>query len=145
MSTVFVFGSNELGFHGSGAAKTALLHYGAIYGKSYGHYGNSFAIPTKDRDIQTLPLEIINMYVQGFLAFARGHKRMKFKVSRIGCGLAGYSDSQIAPMFKGASTNCCFDIKWRNYLGDDYAYFSYEGSTGIGEDIQQESVDAESS
>ena len=129
---IFVFGSNELGFHGSGAAKTALLHYGAVYGKSYGHYGNSFAIPTKDRDIQTLPLETIKMYVQGFLAYARGHRKAKFKVTRIGCGLAGYTNEQIAPLFKGATINCFFDSAWRPYLGDDYGYFEYSSGNSEG-------------
>ena len=129
---IFVFNSNELGFHGRGAAKTALLHYGAVYGKSYGHYGNSFAIPTKDRDMQKLSLETIKMYIQGFLAYARGHRKAKFKVTRIGCGLEDYTDEQIAPLFKGATINCFFDNAWRPYLGDDYGYFEYSSGNSEG-------------
>lgn len=123
MASVFVFGSNEAGIHGAGAAKTALDHYGAIYGKSYGHYGDSFAIPTKDVLIETLPLERIEMYVQGFLAYAKGHKKIKFQITAIGCGLAGYRDKDIAPLFSGASPNCYFDDRWRIYLGTSANYW----------------------
>jgi hypothetical protein len=120
----FVFGSNEAGIHGAGAAQHAYKKCGARYGKGYGHEGDSFAIPTKNEDIRTLPLDIINAYVAGFLAFATGRRKMKFMVTRIGCGLAGYTDAQIAPMFVGAPLNCIFDEKWKPYLGDTYEYFT---------------------
>ena len=123
---VFVFPSNTAGFHGAGAAKFAYEKKGAQWGKSYGHYGDSFAIPTKDRDIQTLPLEIIEYFVHGFLAYAYTHPKLYFQVSRIGCGLAGYKDSDIAPMFEGAPENCMFDEHWEPWL-KGYRYFSYKG------------------
>lgn len=119
----FVFGSNEAGIHGAGAALYAYKKCGAVYGKGYGHHGDSFAIPTKNEDIQTLPLLMIQGYVTGFIAFAYGKRKLKFMVTRIGCGLAGYTDKQIAPMFEGAPSNCMFDIKWKPYLGDSYEYF----------------------
>jgi hypothetical protein len=66
---------------------------------------------------------MIQGYVNGFLAYAYGKRKLKFMVTRIGCGLAGYKDHEIAPMFEGAPLNCIFDEKWRQYLGDDYTYF----------------------
>lgn len=74
-------------------------------------------------DIETLPLDLISCYVCGFLAYATGHRKMKFQVTRIGCGLAGYTDKDIAPLFEGAPLNCVFDEKWRPFLGDKYEYF----------------------
>lgn len=121
--TVLVFGSNEAGIHGAGAAAFAYAKRGARYGFSYGHSGDSFAIPTKNEDIRTLPLDMINAYVCGFLAYATGKRKLKFMVTRIGCGLAGYKDADIAPMFVGAPKNCMFDIKWKPWLGDSYDYF----------------------
>lgn len=120
---IFVFGSNEAGIHGAGAAAFAYAKRGARYGFGYGHSGDSFAIPTKNEDIRTLPLDIINAYVCGFLAYATGKRKLKFMVTRIGCGLAGYADAEIAPMFVGAPLNCIFDEKWRPFLGDSYDYF----------------------
>lgn len=120
---VFVFGSNERGIHGAGAAKEACAKHGARWGQGYGHHGDSFAIPTKDERIETLPLGRIEKYVQDFLAYATGHHDLTFQVTRIGCGLAGYKDSDIAPLFKGAPLNCQFDEKWHAYLGDSYSYW----------------------
>ncbi|MFA7188510.1 MAG: hypothetical protein WC117_00310 [Sphaerochaetaceae bacterium] len=120
---VFVFGSNDSGIHGAGAAKFAYEKKGARFGKSYGHYGDSFAIPTKDEDIRTLPLARIEQYVQGFLAYAAGHPKLKFQVTCIGCGLAGYKHEDIAPMFASATKNCLFDENWRALLGDDKQYW----------------------
>lgn len=111
--TVFVFGSNEAGVHGAGAARTAYEKHGARWGKSYGHYGDSFAIPTKDENIQTLSLDRIRLYVDGFIAYAQGHRKVQFKVTRIGCGLAGLRDEEIAPMFYNAPSNCLFDEAWK--------------------------------
>lgn len=123
MAQCFVFGSNDAGVHGAGAAAIAVKLHGAVFGRSYGHHGNSFAIPTKDEWIETLPLETIHDYVRGFIAYAKGHRKVTFKVTRIGCGLAGYTDEQIAPMFKDAPANCRFDEKWKPILGDQHTYW----------------------
>ena len=123
MPKVFVFGSNAAGIHGAGAAKFAWQNKGARHGKGYGHIGNSFAIPTKDEHIETLPLERIQMYVQGFIAYAIDHRKVTFQVTCIGCGLAGYKHKDIAPMFKDAPKNCQFDENWREFLGDDKVYW----------------------
>lgn len=123
---ILVFGSNEGGHHGAGAAWTAHRHHGAELGVAYGLTGNAFAIPTKDHTIRhTLPLSRIQGYVQGFIAFAEGQQHLVFNVTRIGCGLAGLKDEQIAPMFKGAINlgNVGFDTKWLPWLGNDAKYW----------------------
>lgn len=120
---VFVFGSNQSGIHGAGAARVAVEQYGARYGQAYGMQGNSFAIPTKDHSIRTLPLEDIKAYVDYFLVHARMHDEELFKVTQIGCGLAGYNKYDIAPMFKEAPNNCHFDLEWKDLLGDAHNYW----------------------
>jgi hypothetical protein len=110
---IFVFGSNLAGRHGKGAALTAYKQHGAVYGQGYGLQGNSFAIPTKDEDLNTLPLNKIRKYVESFIKFAKLNSDMKFSVTRIGCGLAGYEDHDIAPMFKNAPDNCILPAGWR--------------------------------
>lgn len=120
--TIFVFGSNEGGIHGAGAAAFAYSKKGARWGHGYGISGNSWAIPTKAAANgmvgDTLPLERIKQYVSGFLAFAHGHPDMQFEVTRIGCGLAGLKDEDIAPMFADAPANCSFDSVWTPWLKD---------------------------
>jgi hypothetical protein len=96
---VFVFGSNQAGIHGAGAAKLA-LKWGAKMGRGDGLYGQTYAIPTKDDNIETLPLDIIGNYVLDFLRKARKLPYTTFLVTQIGCGLAGYSPKDIAPLFK---------------------------------------------
>ncbi|MBX3288422.1 MAG: hypothetical protein KF855_03660 [Acidobacteria bacterium] len=102
---IFVFGSNEAGIHGAGAARDAVDHYGAKRGKGHGLHGRSYAIPTKDRNLQTLPLPDIEVYVKHFLMFAEAHDDLVFFVTKIGCGLAGYDAVDIAPMFKSRPAN----------------------------------------
>lgn len=99
MKEIFVFGSNLAGRHGKGAALFARQQHGAIYGQGIGLQGNSYAIPTKDHAIKTLPLSEISKHVKNFIQFAKAHPELNFNVTRIGCGLAGYKDTDIAPMF----------------------------------------------
>lgn len=96
---IFVFGSNESGIHGAGAARAA-MKFGAHYGQGFGIAGHTFAIPTKDWKIQTLTLEKINFYVDRFVEYTEFHPTLTFLVTPIGCGLAGFHVGQIAPMFK---------------------------------------------
>lgn len=112
---IFVFGSNLAGRHGKGAALTAFKQYGAIYGEGQGLQGNSYAIPTKDENIKTLPLNRIRRYVEQFIRFAQLNPEMTFKVTAIGTGLAGYDESEIAPMFVKAPINCILPVGWRNF------------------------------
>ena len=113
---IFVFGSNLAGRHGKGAALTARWEHGAIYGQGYGRQGNSFAIPTKDHQLRTLPLERIKDYVNKFIYYARASETEQFNVTRIGCGFAGYKDEQIAPFFRDAPPNCVLPEQWKELL-----------------------------
>lgn len=110
---IFVFGSNLAGRHGKGAALFAFQHHGAKYGVGEGPTGNAYAIPTKNVVLQPLALDIIDYHVGVFLFYARQHPELQFEVTRIGCGLAGYSDHQIAPMFAEAPANCVLPKGWR--------------------------------
>jgi len=110
---IFVFGSNLAGRHGKGAALYALRNHGAILWQGEGMQGNSYAIPTKDRQLVPLPLPEIATHVQRFLDFAKEHPELQFHVTRVGCGLVGYTDEQIAPMFRGYTANCHIDPAWR--------------------------------
>jgi len=112
---IFVFGSNEAGIHGAGAAKLARERFGAVLGEAFGLYGQSFAIPTKDENIKTLPLHNISQYVQAFLIVANKRKNLNFFVTEIGCGLAGYSIKDIAPMFKQAPDNVILPKRFVDY------------------------------
>ena len=111
-TNVFVFGSNQAGRHGAGAAWVARRHWGAITGVAVGREGASYAIPTKSQNLSVLPLETIEAYVQGFITYARSKPNITFLVTRIGCGLAGYRDEEIAPMFSDAPDNCELPDEW---------------------------------
>ena len=110
---IFVFGSNKAGIHGAGAALYAKLNHGAIQGQGEGLQGSSYAIPTKGHRIERISLDEIRPGVQRFIAFARENPDKYFFVTRIGCGLAGYTDSDIAPMFEHAPNNCALPDGWR--------------------------------
>lgn len=125
---IFVFGSNEGGHHGLGAAKTARLKHGYPMGLAFGLAGNAFGIPTKDRTIRrTLTVEEIRYYVDSFIQYARQRQDLTFQVTRIGCGLAGHRDQDIAPLFEKAPANCQFDTAWAPYLGSQRAYWGHVG------------------
>lgn len=109
---IFVFGSNLAGRHGKGAALCALKKHGAQYGVGVGPTGNAYALPTKDERLRTLPLARILVNVIRFMEYAQRHPELEFEVTRIGCGLAGYSDRDIAPMFAYAPSNCFLPREW---------------------------------
>lgn len=113
---IFVFGSNLAGRHGAGAAKFAVQHHGAIYGIGWGLQGNSFAIPTKDANIKTLPLDFIRQYVYKFKEFAEQHPELQFQLTPIGCGLAGYKHEDIGPMFKDSPPNVVIPKEFEPYV-----------------------------
>ncbi|TXM68336.1 hypothetical protein FV229_08095 [Methylobacterium sp. WL120] len=112
--TIFVFGSNLAGRHGKGAALTAVRRHGAIPGQGEGLQGQSYGIPTKDERIATLSLDRIEWHVIRFVEFAIDNPQLRFFVTRIGCGLAGYDDDEIAPFFKDAPENCMLPAGWRS-------------------------------
>ena len=94
---VFVFGSNLEGMHGGGAAWVAFQKFGAVLGCGVGLLGQSYAIPTMQGGVET-----IEPYVTSFIAFAKEHPELFFYVTRIGCGIAGFRDKEIAPLFSEA-------------------------------------------
>lgn len=113
MLEIFVFGSNEAGRHGKGAALFAKQNKGAVTGQGRGLQGKSYAIPTKDYNLNTRSLPLIAEDVEEFLFFAAENLNLKFEVTKIGCGLAGYSEEDIKPMFKNAPHNCNLPNGWR--------------------------------
>ena len=95
---VFVFGSNLAGMHGGGAAYVAFQKFGAVMGCGVGLRGQSYAIPTMQGGVET-----IKPYVDEFITFAKSRPDLFFYVTRIGCGIAGFRDKDIAPLFKDAA------------------------------------------
>lgn len=98
---IFTFGANLKGIHGKGAAKQAIT-WGAIWRQSEGLQGKTYAIPTKDKSIRTLPIQEIKPYVNRFIEFAKNNTDKIFLVTPIGCGLAGLNPKDVAPLFKDA-------------------------------------------
>ena len=96
---IFVFGSNLAGQHGGGAARLAYNQFGAEWGVGVGLTGQTYAIPTMHGGV-----DAIAPYVDEFIEFARQNSNMKFYVTRIGCGIAGFRDEDIAPLFRNALT-----------------------------------------
>ena len=94
---IFVFGSNLSGSHGGGAALLAYNRFGAIWGQGVGLQGQSYGIPTMHGGV-----DAIKPYVDELIAFAREHQEYKFLVTRVGCGIAGFADTEMAPLFKDA-------------------------------------------
>lgn len=114
--TIYVFGSNLSGRHGRGTALRAREYYGAVSGKGVGLQGASYAISTKDHALRALPLDQIAHYVTRFLEFAREHTELTFQMTRVGCGMAGYRDKQMAPLFADAPENCWLPEEWKPIL-----------------------------
>ena len=94
---IFVFGSNLAGMHGGGAARFAYKRFGAVWGQGVGLQGQSYAIPTMQGGVET-----IRPYVDEFIVFAKAHPEYTFLVTPIGCGIAGFKEEEIAPLFKAA-------------------------------------------
>ena len=106
---IFVFGSNLAGCHGGGAARIAYEHFGAEWGVGVGPTGKCYAIPTMQGGVDT-----IRPYVDEFIRYAEQHPELTFLVTRIGCGIAGFTDEQIAPLFASARslTNVTLPEGW---------------------------------
>jgi hypothetical protein len=110
---VWVFGSNLFGAHHGEAAKVAVEKFGAQEGISRGLTGRAYAIPTADRNGDPISLELIAQLVAKFIEHAHLNYAVQFFVTRIGCGIVGYKDKDIAPMFKAAPPNCNLPEQWR--------------------------------
>ena len=94
---IFVFGSNLAGQHGGGAARLAYQKFGAVWGQGVGLQGQSYGIPTMQGGVET-----IKPYVDEFIEFAEQHPSKTFLVTEIGCGIAGFTVGDIAPLFEQA-------------------------------------------
>jgi hypothetical protein len=114
---IFVFGSNLAGRHGKGAALHAVKYCGAIYGQGEGRQGLSYGIPTKDERLCAIALPEVSEYVRKFKAYASLNPSLIFKLTPIGCGLAGYRPEQIAPMFADAPPNVILPDEFKRVLG----------------------------
>ena len=97
VNEIFVFGSNLAGAHGGGAAWLAYRRFGAVWGEGVGLHGRTYAIPTMQGGVDT-----VKPYVDDFILFSKEHKELTFLVTRIGCGIAGFRNEEIAPLFKDA-------------------------------------------
>ena len=117
---VFVFGSNLAGAHGGGAARVALEKFGAVWGQGVGLQGQSYAIPTMQGGVET-----IKPYVEEFIAFAKAHPEYMFLVTPIGCGIAGFTAEDIAPLFAQAIDieNILLPEEFAKIINDDHARF----------------------
>ena len=110
---IFVFGSNLQGMHGGGAAFIAYEKFDAIWGQGVGLQGQSYGIPTMHGGI-----DVIKPYVDEFIEFAKSHPELTFLVTRIGCGIAGFRDEEIAPLFKECieMENVCLPKSFHEYI-----------------------------
>ena len=141
---IFVFGSNEQGKHNGGAALAANRNKGAEYHVGFGKKGKSFALPTCSRSTSEPNFEIspetLRYYIYCFILFAKMVQAgefanssdpipadTKFQVTRIGTGLAGWTDAVVAPLFAAAPDNCYFDLAWKDILGDSRNYWGTYG------------------
>ncbi len=118
MTDIFVFGSNLGGIHGRGSAFAARKFHGALQGVGVGRMGSAYAIPTKDKRLRTLPLADIAEHVKVFVAYARENTDLTFNVVAIGCGLAGYTPRDIAPLFVDAPSNVKLPPEFNTVLAD---------------------------
>lgn len=107
---VFVFGSNAEGHHGAGAARVAHDSFGAVWGEGRGHHGQTYAIDTMSG------LERIADEARTFLEYAREHPELTFLLTPVGCGIAGYTPAQIAPLFRGAPDNVAMPQSFLEHL-----------------------------
>jgi hypothetical protein len=114
---IFVFGSNLAGKHAGGAARHALDSCGAVWGQGEGLQGESYALPTMDADFRPLPLSVIAGHVAAFLEVARARPELRFQVTAVGCGIAGFNPSQIGSMFAGFPANCDMPPEFQHIQG----------------------------
>jgi hypothetical protein len=103
---VFVFGSNAQGSHGGGAALVAQQRFGAVTGIGEGLQGQSYALPTMEG------IEALEMATQRFVAFAEQHPELDFYLTKVGCGIAGYREDEVAPFFRDAPPNVIKPPGW---------------------------------
>lgn len=126
---IFVAGTNLDGIHGAGSAKYAHDHEGLRIGVARGLDGNSYALPTVGHNFARMTLAQVAVEIGRFLEVARQYPHTEFKVTRVGCNLAGFTDEQIAPLFADAPGNCLFDEAWKPFLLSDSHFWGTFGGT----------------
>lgn len=119
---IYVFGSNLAGRHGKGSALTAKETYGAEYGVGEGRTGRSYAIPTKDHYLRVRTLSDILTSILKFIDYAKANPDLTFRVAKVGCMNAGYDETQIAPYFSAAPSNCLLPDGWRDLYSEKYDF-----------------------
>lgn len=115
MKELFVFTTNTLGQHTSASAKLAYKKHGARWGLAYGQYGNSFAIPTRGHD-GPMDMKTTQDFISGFIAYAAMNPHWDFKVATSG--------DLLPHQFINVTGNVLLPEQWKQYLGDDYNYWS---------------------
>lgn len=100
---IFVFGSNMNGNHAGGAARLAVEKFGAVMGQAEGIQGQSYAIPTLDKDMQKVTEEELITYLGNFREFAEEHPEKEFLLTAIGTGIAGFDTNYMAYMILRAN------------------------------------------
>lgn len=121
VQVVFVFGSNDLGRHGKGAARDAYEKWGAEMGVGEGPTGRAYAIPTKDRDMRTKPLGDIEAALRRFREYAWNRRGTVFLLTPVGCGLAGHAIADITRIVRklGMPPNVVLTPSWLDHLAPD--------------------------
>lgn len=103
---IFVFGSNREGNHGGGAAYVALIKFGAVMGVGEGLQGQAYGLPTMEG------IEELRLAAERFVEFARSHPELEFWLTKVGCGIAGYSEDEVRPMFAKTPGNVIKPVDW---------------------------------
>ena len=114
--SALVYGTNKKGVHDVGWALIAATKFGARHGVAEGFIGMSYGIPTKGFKMEPLSIDEIKPSIAKFIEFAASRPERQFHVTRIGVMPSGLSDSQVAPLFRGASSHCSFPEEWKSYL-----------------------------
>jgi hypothetical protein len=112
MAIIFVFGSNIQGIHGAGAALEAKQKWGAVQGVGCGFTGNSFAIPTKYGPYTKYKFEVVKRYIEKAIVDIGSKPENEYWFTQIGCGFAGFTKEQIAPLFKEFANNRKYITYW---------------------------------
>src|SRR4051812_26586285 len=107
---IFVFGSNAHGAHGGGAARFAYDRFGAVWGQAEGLQGQSYGIDTMSG------LAVFEAQARRFVEFAREHSELRFLVTEVGCGIAGYTPGDVAEFFRGAPDNVVLPARFLDVL-----------------------------
>lgn len=126
---ILLFSSNTRGAHGAGLAKDAHSFFGAKYGQSFGFQGQCYAVPTRiyhtrkvnNSMFENMTLKAIGQHVKLFFEDAKKNPHLVFVITRIGCGLAGYTDEDIAPFFTNPLSNMVLPMEWINLIDHDQA------------------------